>query len=464
MKPATKDAYQLLHDGTLALAKVEAAGIRIDERYLKATTERVGRRIDKLRARLKDDKEVYGAWRKRFGTKANLASRPQLAEVLFGCLKVPYPWDGAEAGGKTATGRHRTDDETLTASGHPFYRRYLKLMKLEKLHGTYLKGIAREVCQGYLHPSFNLNTVTTYRSSSSNPNFQNVPIRDPEIGALIRKAFIPRKGRVLVENDFGGVEVRIAACYHQDPRMLEYLNDPAKDMHRDMAAQLYKLEPGQVSKMARYCAKNMFVFPAFYGSYFVQCAPNLWNAIAKHKLEVGGVPLGEHLAAQGIRSLGACRPKEEPRPGTFEQHVRRVEEDFWGRRFAAYAAWKKRWHEEYLRRGWFRLKTGFVCQGVYARNDVLNYPVQGAAFHCLLKSLIEVLRRVEKRCWRVLAVGQIHDSILADVPEAELQDYLALVHGVITRWLPRQWPWIVVPLEVEAEVAADNWFGKKQWG
>lgn len=461
MKPATFEAYKLLHDGAVALAKVESAGIRIDEGYLAATTAKVGRRITKLEAKLKAG-EVWATWRKRFGPTANLSSRVQLGTVLFDCLKVPYPLAEQEHG-RTATGRYRTDDETLTAAAHPFCKTYLKAENYRKVRGTYLTGIAREVCQGFLHPGFPLNTVKTYRSSSSEPNFQNIPIRDPEIGGLIRRAFVPRKGRVLVEMDFGGVEVRIAACYHKDPTMLTYLTDPTKDMHRDSAAGLYRLPEAEAAQKAiRYCGKNMFVFPAFYGSVYFQCAPALWNAAAKLVLS-DGTPLRTHLAAQGLKTLGACDPKRDPRPGTFEAHVKKFEQDFWGRRFPVYAAWKKRWHELYLRRGWFRMKTGFLEQGVYSRNDVINHPVQGSAFHCLLKSLIEVVRRLAKRKFRSLVVGQIHDSILADVPESELQDYLHLVYGVITRWLPKQWAWINVPLEVEAEVAVDNWYGKKVW-
>ncbi|NIS13857.1 MAG: hypothetical protein GWN12_18860, partial [Thermoplasmata archaeon] len=81
----------------------------------------------------------------------------------------------------------------------------------------------------------------TFRSSSDSFNFQNIPIRDLELARLIRQAIIARSGHRLVEIDYSGVEVHVAACYHQDPTMLEYLEDKSKDLHRDMAMEIFKL-------------------------------------------------------------------------------------------------------------------------------------------------------------------------------------------------------------------------------
>src|SRR5690606_20675796 len=114
------------------------------------------------------------------------------------------------------------------------------------------------------HHNFIANKICVHNSSDS-PNFQNLPIRNPKMAKIIRSAFIPRSDRhVLVEIDYSGIEVRVAACYHKDPVMIEYINDPTKDMHRDMAAQCYLAPPEQVSKQMRYCGKNMYVFPQFY--------------------------------------------------------------------------------------------------------------------------------------------------------------------------------------------------------
>lgn len=327
--------------------------------------------------------------------------------------------------------------------------------------------------------NFIANEICVHNSSDS-PNFQNFPVRDADVGKLIRSCFVPRPGNVLVEMDYAGIEVRISAAYHRDPVMLEYINDPTKDMHRDMAAQIYCIKPEHVSKKARYCAKNQFVFPEFYGSYWGQCAPHLWDSIAKHGLEVDGVSIKKMLRRKGIKSLGetishykdgrsdldgrsrgAGSGRIETKPGTFMEHIRQVEQDFWGVRFRVYDRWKKRWWDDYMKRGGFKTLTGFWIEGVMKRNDVINYPVQGSAFHCLLWSLIRLQRELRRRKMRALIVGQIHDSIVADVPAEELDDFLILAKRIMTKEIRKHWKWIIVPLDIEAEVAESNWFEKK---
>jgi DNA polymerase I-like protein with 3'-5' exonuclease and polymerase domains len=136
----------------------------------------------------------------------------------------------------------------------------------------------------------------------------------------------------------------------------------------------------------------------------------------------------------------------------------------WEERFAGYTAWKKAWYNDYRRNGGFDTLTGFRIDGLLSRNQVLNYPIQGSAFHCLLWALNRVQRTIERRKMRTLLVGQIHDSMLADVPLEELQNYLDLTHDVITRQLPNAWDWIIVPIEAEAEVCmGGTWADKKQW-
>ena len=234
-------------------------------------------------------------------------------------------------------------------------------------------------------------------------------------------------------------------------------------MHRDMAMEIYLLDVDQVTKETRFYAKNGFVFPEFYGSFYVQCAPNLWDAIGQAGLKtVDGVPLNEHLEEQGIVELGACDRKQSPEVGTFESHVQEVETDFWGRRFRVYTQWKKRWFDRYQREGGFDLLTGFRINGVYKRNDVINYPIQGSAFHCLLWSLIRLQRWLVKRKTRSVIVGQIHDSIVADVHKSELGDFLVEAKRIMTEDIRTVWPWIIVPLTVEAEVSETNWWEKKE--
>lgn len=459
---STPAAYQLLHKGTLALAKMEHNGIRINVDLLESTIEGIDRRIKRLQDKLRDD-EVYSAWRRTFGQKANLGSREQLAKVVFDVLKHPYEGD------RTATGRYKTDADSLSEVNVPFVKRFVKVEKLKKVRSTYLGGISREVVDGFLHPSFNLHTVRTFRGSSSDPNFQNIPIRDPAIGKIIRSLFVPRKGRVLVENDFGALEFRIAACVAgPDPEMLRYVRDKRKDIHRDMGAKCYKIPKELVNKTVRYCGKNGFVFPKLYGSYWFQIAANLWNMIAEHSLSVElpgdgeAIPLKRWLAQNGVHELGTCKSDERPVPGTFQHHVKGIEDEF-ERRFSVLTKWQDEWYETYRRNGGFPLVTGFWVSGLYSKNDTLNYPIQGPGFHCLLWTLIELQKEIRKRRMKALLVGQIHDCVIGDVPEDEVQDYLHLVKEIVEVRLPKAWPWIIVPLEIEAEVATANWFAKVAW-
>jgi len=356
------------------------------------------------------------------------------------------------------------DATTMGAIDEPFVKTFVEMEQLKKIKNTFLSGIQKQTCDGFIHPSFNLHTVQTYRSSSDSPNFQNFPIRDRKAGELIRRCFIPRDGHRIVEIDYTGLEVRIAACYHKDPTMLEYIKDESKDMHRDMAAECFKCEPEQVSKELRYCGKNMFVFPQFYGDFYVNNARALWESIDAMNHEVDGVPMKEHLQQNGIHELGLCEPQEKPRPGTFEKHLQQVEKRFWNERFPTYGKWKKDWYRQYLKQGGFNTLTGFKIEGLLGRNDVINYPVQGSAFHCLLWSLIQLNKWLVKNKKRTKIVGQIHDSIVSDVHEDELDEFLQVAKTIMTEKIRNKFKWINVPLDVEAEITPINgsWFEKKE--
>lgn len=442
--PYKPQAYQLLHDGALTLAEIEGNGIQIDVEYLDKAIADTNAKIADLNKKLQKS-EVVEKWKKAFGHKANLNSNEQLGKVLFEVM-------GFECPERTDTGRYKTDEKTLASVDHQFVKDWLEIKKLDKAVGTFLMGIRREVFDGLLHPSFNLHLAETFRSSSDSPNFQNLPVRNLEIMTLVRSAIIPRKGRRLIEIDYKGVEVAVAACYHKDPTMITYIKDKTKDMHRDMAAACYKLKVDQVTKMARYAAKNKFVFPQFYGSWYPDCAKSLWQGIDELKLETkNGVPMKQHLASQGITELGECSYKEKPAPGTFAHHIMMVEKHFWGKRFPVYAQWKRDHFERYKTTGYITTKTGFICQGYMKRNEVINYPVQGAAFHALLWALIRMQRAIKKYKMKSLLVGQIHDCVLGDVPENEDAQFCEMAQDIMVDKLMKAWKWLIVPLEIEIE-------------
>lgn len=455
MKPTIKDAYKLMHDGALALAQVEQYGMRVDVAKLDAAIQSTGEEIRSIVADLKRD-AVWKVWKRRYGEKASLGSRPQLGEVVFGEL-------GHKSIAKTRKlKRAKVDEASLEMVDLPFVKKWLRCEKLKKLKATYLMGVRKEVVGGFLHPSFNLHLVSTFRSSSDTPNFQNIPIRDEEIGKIIRSCFIPREGHVLVETDYSALEFRVAACFWRDPAMIAYASDPEKDIHRDMAAKCYICKPNQVDKLVRYCGKNKFVFPILYGSYYVECAKNLWASIGEMNLQVGDVPMDEWLESKGIYERGLCDKKKPiPKQSSFERHIKKVERQF-NRQFPQFSSGKEDWWEQYRQTGEFELMTGFVCRGVFSRNNLMNTPIQGPAFHLLLWSLIQLVKRMRKKKMRSVVVGQIHDSINGDIHKAELDDYLGMAREIMEDEVREHWDWIIVPLEVEVEVAETNWFEKTE--
>jgi len=456
--PIRKEGYELFQQGLIEFAQLEANGIRIDLPLLEATKDRLQKQIRSLQEDLQQDK-VWRLWRREFGEKAKLTSHTQLAHILYQCL-------GFKATSQTESGADSADDEALQKIDHPFVQKLSRFYRYSKALGTFLSGIEREISpDGRLHPSFSLHTARSFRSSSNDPNFHNFPVRDKEISEIIRSLFIASPKCVLMENDFKGIEVALSAAYHKDPNFISYITTPGKDMHRDMAAQIYLMEPKDVSKDARYGAKNKFVFPQFYGDYYLSCAQSLWEWIEKGKLlGPDGKSLFKHLKKQGITGLGACNPDESPEEGTFEAHLQEVENDFWNNRFRVYGKWKRSWYELYLERGYFDLLTGFRVEGFYNRKQVCNYPIQGSAFHCLLWSLIRINRILRKYNLRSKVVGQIHDSLIGDVRIRELRDYLEIVEQVTTVDLRKQYDWLIVPPEIEYEIAppGKSWFHKRE--
>lgn len=455
MRATRADAYELFHTGAIALADVERHGIRIDVDYLNDAIASVDGRINRLTAVLERD-DIWSLWQKKYRHKANLGSETQLGQILFGEM-------GFESKAKTQRG-YKTDEEALGEIDHPFVKKYLKRKKLMKAKSTYLLGIQREVVDGYLHCFFNLHTVRTFRSSSDRINMQNNPVRDPKMAKIVRSCFIARDGHQLLEIDYGALEVRGIACYCKDPTLIEYINDPSKDMHRDMASECYLIGTDDVNKMSRYCAKNQFVFPEFYGSYYLDCAKSLWESLDGHKLvDANGTPLKKRLAKQGIKRLGDQDPDSRPEPGTFEYHIKEVEERFKHKRFHVHTKWREAWWEKYKRQGYLDTLTGFRLSEVYRRNQVVNSPVQGSCFHCLLWSLIHLNKWLKKNKMRSRIVCQVHDSMLLDVHPKELDDVLTQANHISTVAIRKAWDWIIVPLVIEAELCpiGKSWFDKK---
>jgi DNA polymerase-1 len=460
----TPEAYALLHEGILALSEVEATGVRVDKSYLDAALVKTERQIRVLEEEIKSDPN-YRIWQRRYGEKTNLGAPEQLAGVV-GYKPRAYTTGGAEGRGKK---RGKADESSFEGIDLPLVQKYFKVQKLRKGRGTYLIGIQREMVEEngmwFVHPSYALNRVATHRSSCSSPNWQNIPSRSKMLAEMVRRCYIPLPGYQLIEIDFSQVEVRVAACYSHDPVLIKYINDPKSDMHRDMAAKLFFLNEKQAAqKDIRHLAKNKMVFPQFYGDFYPRCAKNIWDAIGFQNIKVGqdGPSLYKHLAANGISECGDCDPDNRPVKGTFEQHVKEIEEWMWGRWLKVYAEWKKRFYAEYLKTGGFQMFTGFAINGHYAKNEVVNSPIQGSAFHCLLWALPRIVRHLRKHKFRSRVVGEIHDNLVGCVHPRERDDYIQVCRRFMVEEIAKAWPWLIVPLEVEIEACPidKSWYDK----
>lgn len=466
VKANTLEGYKLFQRGTLALARMEHNGIRIDVDYLDKMAQNLRADIAQREKRL-DEHDFFRKWKARYGHETNYSSPDQLRVMLKSI--------GFKSKSLTPTLKMKVSADELSRIKEDFVKDFLEIKKKLKTLNTYLRGIRREVDDwGFLHPSYNLASgddeaggADSYRGSCSLPNFQNIPIRNPLMAGLIRPCFIPRKNWRIIERDFSGIEVRMAACYTRDKKLVSYCRNKG-DMHHDKAKELFFLKDHEVDKRTtRDAAKNRFVFPEFYGSVYFQCAPSLWEAIHQPHYKVKGSKetILERLKKHGITKLGNCDPNAPLRSGTFVAHVARVEKIMWEKTFPEYTQWKKRWYAAYLKRGWFPLKTGFVCSGYYRRNQVLNFAIQGSAFHCLLWVICELQKELDKRKMRTKLIGQIHDSLLADVPVDETQQYLDLTDEIMSKRLPKHWDWINVPIETEVEVVpvGKSWYEKQKW-
>ncbi len=474
LDPKVDSGYDLIHNGIIALSKVEANGIRMDVKYMDATIESLTKKISGYNSKVRMS-TVGKLWQKRFGLKTNYGSNDQLAAILF----TPKAQGGlgyiSEV--KTDSGKPSTEEDVLIKLNSKFIHNYLKIGKYEKVLAD-MKGLRRETYGERLHCSYNLHTAKTYRSSAQDPNFQNQQAHNKEMAQLIRDSFIASEGCVLVENDFKGAEVLVGACYHKDPVMMEYIQDETKDMHRDMAMQLFKLTPKDWAKLKemkaekaiRQSTKSRFVFAEFYGDWFMHCGELLWEEMERMGLKgPNGNTLKEHLAEKGITELGNVTRDESggfnsPEEGTFLKHVQEVEHDFWNNRFKVYGAWKKKWFAQYEERGWFDTYTGFHIHGYFQRNQVNNSPVQGSAFHCLLWSLIRLQKELRQKKMKTKIVGQIHDSIIADVPIDEIDEYLAIVKRITAIDIRKEYKWLIIPLVIECEISpiGKSWYHKQE--
>ena len=464
IQATTKDAYQLFHKGILAIGEAERQGMRIDVDYCQSQKEKLTKKVARIEQQLSKT-DFIKKWKKTAGSNLNIYANDQLGKYLYEVLSIkPVKL--------TPTDKGSVDEEALTQLDVPELNMILKSRKLMKIRDTYLEAFVREQVDGILHPFFNLHLARTFRSSSDSPNFQNIPIRDEVAMKMCRGAIRPRPGYQLGEIDYSNLEVNVGECYHLDPNMMKYLLNKNSDMHRDMAKHIFFLKDFNKKikshGLLRRAAKGGFTFPQFYGDYYVNCALNLATTLcglpAKGQWKSGqgiiqmpefksGATIADWMKMNGIQNLKQ-----------FEKHIKKIEEDFWGRRFKVYDKWRQKQWARYQRKGYLDMLTGFRCSGMMDRKQVSNTPIQGSAFHCLLWAFIEITETARREGWRTKIIGQIHDSILLDIWPVELDHVLKTCQYIMCEALKEAWEWITVPLSIGVELCNvdEPWSEKKE--
>lgn len=448
-------AYNFFMEGSHQMALIQLNGIKMNTNYFKEAEKELEKKIAELKHELENGREAK-AFRKTYGRPIKITSNPDLGKLFYEVLGRDPVY--------TPKGGYKTDKSTLESLNLPYVKKLLKMKKYEKARGTYLGQFAREIYRTKMYPFWDLHIPVSYRSSSSKPNFQNIPKRDAEIKALIRKGIVPNKGCVLSEIDFSGAEVITSATYHKDPNFIRYLTDPHSDMHRDNATDLLMLPPDMLEnpdytpeqkklvKKIRFFAKNNWTFAQFYGDWFGSCAPVFWENVIEADLELpNGMTCKEWLEEQGIYELGELEA-DGPTEGSFMEHCAHVEDKMWNERFPVYTQWKKDIVEDYREYGFIPNHFGFRFTGYMSNNQCTNYPIQSASFHMLVHTLIKVQQFIDKNKLKTRIVGQIHDSIISNVPKEEIKFYHAGVNKIV-RNLQNEFDWLIIPMEIEAEIS-----------
>jgi DNA polymerase-1 len=365
------------------LARMEQAGVKIDTNALQAMSARLEREID-TKAR-----EIYA----ECGTEFNINSPRQLGDVLFNRLNLPKPVKY----GKGKTISTAVDVLEGLAADHAAPRMVLEYRQLSKLKSTYvdtLPALLRSTT-GRLHTTFDQTGTATGRLSSANPNLQNIPIRT-EVGREIRAAFIAEPGHVLLAADYSQIELRLLAHYSADPLLVEAFRR-GDDIHTLTASQVFGVPPLMVTPDHRRQAK-VVNFGIVYG-----------------------------LSAFGLsQNLGI-----EPRDA--KQFIDAYFEKYSGvRKFIDHTLEQAR-RDGKVANLFGRVRTipdinskNANLRG-FAERTAVNTPLQGTAADLIKLAMIRIDAALRDRQLQTRMTLQVHDELVFEVPEAELDIIRSLV-------------------------------------
>lgn len=401
----------LLYNVEMPLMRVlfdmEKEGVLIDDVALKQSSEVLTTEMNKI------EKEIHGL----AGFPFNVSSAKQVGEVLFDRIKV------VEKAKKTKTGQYSTNEEVLESlrSKHPIVGKILDYRGLKKLLSTYIDALPLLINKktGKVHTSFNQTVAATGRLSSSNPNLQNIPIRD-EQGKEIRKAFIAEKDCVFLSADYSQIELRIMAHLSEDKNMIEaFLSD--HDIHAATAAKIYKVPIAEVTSDMRRKAKTAN-FGIIYGISIFGLSDRL------------SIPRSE--AKELIEGYFATYPQVK------EYMDRSIE-----------LARKQGYVETILGRKRFLPdinSNNSVVRG-YAERNAINAPIQGSAADIIKIAMVNIRQRFLTEKIQSKLILQVHDELNFNVVKSEMEQLKTIITQEMENAVK-----LSVPLKVDIGVG-QNW-------
>lgn len=404
--PPLREIYALEIATSEVLFRIERNGVRIDAELLARISQNLGERILEL------EQQAY----ELAGQPFNLGSPKQLAEIFFDKLGMPVVK-------KTATGARSTNEEVLEklAEDYPLPARILEHRGLAKLKSTYTDKLPQLVlpATGRIHTHYAQAVAVTGRLASADPNLQNIPVRSAE-GRRIREAFIAGPGRKIASADYSQIELRIMAHLSGDAALLKAFADGA-DIHRATASEVFGVPLEQVSSEQRRYAK-VINFGLIYGMGRFGLAKNLGidNRAAGHYIE------RYFERYPGVRAYMDATKEQAKAQGYVET--------VFGRRL-------------YLP----EINSPNGPRRAGAERAAINAPMQGTAADLIKKSMVAVQTLIDAENPRVQMVMQVHDELVFELPESEVDWLRAKVPAVMASVAQ-----LKVPLLAELGVG-DNW-------
>ncbi len=395
------------------LVRMELAGILIDVPLLQQMSKEFERRIQVLA------QEIY-RW---VGYAFNLDSPRQLSDALFGKLQLPtanVP--------RTGTGMYSTSSEVLESlrGTHPVIDLILEYRQLAKLKSTYVDALPRMIhpATGRIHPIYHQTGTVTGRISASDPNIQNIPIRT-ELGRQIRRAFVAPPGSVLLSADYSQIELRILAHITRDPGLIAAFQ-AGEDIHRATAAKAFGIPMDQVTEEQRNFAKRIN-----YGLIYGMSAHGLAQQLGISRRE----------AERFIQQYFAAFPR-------VKAYIEAVKAQVARQGYVETLLGRRRYFPELMPAGPGqpprRLPEAVRRK---AEREAINAPIQGSAADLIKLAMIRIDRALQEHGLRARMIMQVHDELVFEVPEEEVETVRALVEERMRNAYP-----LAVPLEVEIHI------------